>query len=461
MRGVLVEARGQADAIGKRDAHHRHRRRRGTRGATSWARPDSRRAVQAGKGQIVRGFRIEREQERAGERIELVHGLGRARVTRGREARASSDDTIGVRRSRARLVLSSLSYRALGSVSALLARRRWRDARSRRSRSRRIRAASYAQRADVRAFAAEVAAPTGLPHRAGRALARAARSSSRRSSRRWTGRCCVPPKWYEYAPPLAGARARGRRRRVLARATRQRSRARKPNTACPPKSSSRSWASKRSTAATRVSIACSTRWPRSPSITRAARRSFAASCANTCCSRTSRAGRRSCPPARSPARWACRSSCPAAIASTRSISTATASIDLWHDNADVIGSVANYLARHDWLRGQPVLLPARIAPEARDAALRRLDGGISERRAAVRLAGRRRRRRRRAVRPRRRSGRPAAAGGAAGEWRSARELLDRVSQFLRDHALQQEPPLRRRRVRAGASDQACARRATR
>jgi len=55
-------------------------------------------------------------------------------------------------------------------------------------------------------------------------------------------------------------------------------------------------------------------------------------------------------------------------------------IDLWHDNADVIGSVANYLARHDWLRGQPVLLPAHIAPDQRDAALRRLDGGISERR---------------------------------------------------------------------------------
>ncbi len=55
-------------------------------------------------------------------------------------------------------------------------------------------------------------------------------------------------------------------------------------------------------------------------------------------------------------------------------------IDLWHDTADVIGSVANYLARHDWLRDQPVLLPARIDPEARDAALRRLDGGISERR---------------------------------------------------------------------------------
>ena len=55
-------------------------------------------------------------------------------------------------------------------------------------------------------------------------------------------------------------------------------------------------------------------------------------------------------------------------------------IDLWHDTSDVIGSVANYLARHDWLSGQPVLMSARIDPESRDAALRRLDGGISERR---------------------------------------------------------------------------------
>jgi membrane-bound lytic murein transglycosylase B len=54
--------------------------------------------------------------------------------------------------------------------------------------------------------------------------------------------------------------------------------------------------------------------------------------------------------------------------------------DLWRSNADVVGSIANYLARHDWQRGQPVLLPAAIAPDAREGALRRLDGGISERR---------------------------------------------------------------------------------
>lgn len=54
--------------------------------------------------------------------------------------------------------------------------------------------------------------------------------------------------------------------------------------------------------------------------------------------------------------------------------------DLWRSQADVIGSVANYFVRHDWQPGQPVVLPAVVAPGARDAVLRRLDGGISERR---------------------------------------------------------------------------------
>jgi len=56
-------------------------------------------------------------------------------------------------------------------------------------------------------------------------------------------------------------------------------------------------------------------------------------------------------------------------------------IDLWHDDDDAIGSVANYLARHDWLRGQPILAPAEIEDAHRDDVDRKLDGGISERRA--------------------------------------------------------------------------------
>jgi membrane-bound lytic murein transglycosylase B len=55
-------------------------------------------------------------------------------------------------------------------------------------------------------------------------------------------------------------------------------------------------------------------------------------------------------------------------------------VDLWNSGPDVVGSVANYLARHDWQRDQPVLLPAIVDAEQRDGVLRRLDGGISERR---------------------------------------------------------------------------------
>jgi membrane-bound lytic murein transglycosylase B len=56
-------------------------------------------------------------------------------------------------------------------------------------------------------------------------------------------------------------------------------------------------------------------------------------------------------------------------------------VDLWSSADDVIGSVAHFLSRHDWRAGQPVLLPVAIAQSQRDAVLRRLDGGLSERRA--------------------------------------------------------------------------------
>ncbi|MGA8032731.1 MAG: lytic murein transglycosylase B [Casimicrobiaceae bacterium] len=55
-------------------------------------------------------------------------------------------------------------------------------------------------------------------------------------------------------------------------------------------------------------------------------------------------------------------------------------IDLWNSGDDVVGSVANYLARHDWIRGEPVWSKATVTPSQRDTALARLDGGISERR---------------------------------------------------------------------------------
>lgn len=55
--------------------------------------------------------------------------------------------------------------------------------------------------------------------------------------------------------------------------------------------------------------------------------------------------------------------------------------DLWGSADDAIGSVANFLVRHDWQRDQPVLIPASIDNDKRDAVLRHLDGGMSERRA--------------------------------------------------------------------------------
>jgi membrane-bound lytic murein transglycosylase B len=55
-------------------------------------------------------------------------------------------------------------------------------------------------------------------------------------------------------------------------------------------------------------------------------------------------------------------------------------IDLSDEPADAIGSVGNYLARHDWRPGAPVLAVARIDPSASEVVLRTLDGGVSERR---------------------------------------------------------------------------------
>jgi membrane-bound lytic murein transglycosylase B len=55
-------------------------------------------------------------------------------------------------------------------------------------------------------------------------------------------------------------------------------------------------------------------------------------------------------------------------------------VDLWRSEQDAIGSVANYLSRHDWIRGQPIALPAFIGDAGRDAALQRIDGNLSERR---------------------------------------------------------------------------------
>ena len=55
-------------------------------------------------------------------------------------------------------------------------------------------------------------------------------------------------------------------------------------------------------------------------------------------------------------------------------------VDLDASAADAIGSVARFLARHGWQAGQPVMTPARIEAADPDAITGKLDGGIGERR---------------------------------------------------------------------------------
>lgn len=43
--------------------------------------------------------------------------------------------------------------------------------------------------------------------------------------------------------------------------------------------------------------------------------------------------------------------------------------DIWHDNADTIASIANYLAKHNWQPGQAIAFPVKAEGEAYKAAL--------------------------------------------------------------------------------------------
>lgn len=43
--------------------------------------------------------------------------------------------------------------------------------------------------------------------------------------------------------------------------------------------------------------------------------------------------------------------------------------DIWENRADAIGSVANYLARHGWRRGEPVMMPVDPPAETEDVSV--------------------------------------------------------------------------------------------
>ena len=62
-------------------------------------------------------------------------------------------------------------------------------------------------------------------------------------------------------------------------------------------------------------------------------------------------------------------------------------IDLANDPDDAIGSVANYLARHGWQPGQPVMEPVRVEGERAEAVLALFDGGVTSRRSVADWVG--------------------------------------------------------------------------
>jgi hypothetical protein len=81
MFGILVEAGGDADSIGKAKAHRRHRRRRRRRNEK---RCDAQfgRGIEARERCLVRGLGIEREQQRSAQGVEHRRRAPAARSSR-------------------------------------------------------------------------------------------------------------------------------------------------------------------------------------------------------------------------------------------------------------------------------------------------------------------------------------------------------------------------------------------
>ena len=430
------------------------RQRAARRAAQGRAAP---RASRPANASVVRGLGIEREQQRA-ERTDRACTCDGARCACGDAARdAQRDDTI-------RALVASRACRAHSLVVARLPclrcsrrRRRQRRAKPQAEAGSRMPRTSYAARADVRAFAAEVAARQRLRHARRRALARRGELPAEDRRARWTGRCSSRRSG-------SSTRRRSCRRSASTAAsrsgatTRPRSRARESDVRrARRRSSSRSSASRRSTAATpgsyRVIDALATLafdYPRRAPFFRGELQ------ASSCCSRASRASRRSTPKGSFAGAMGMPQFMPGSYRRFAVDFDGDGHIDLWREQRRR-DRQRRELPRAPRLAARPAGAAARGAstPEARDARAAAARRRHQRTASAGGVAARRRRpARAAAVGLPRRSRRPAAARGSAGERRGRASLLDRVSQLLRDHALQQEPALRGGGVGARASDQA-------
>ena len=263
--------------LGNCEPHRRDRRRRRAR-RERLHDPEARRDVEARERHVVRGLGIEREEQRAEERVDHCAAArstqrgDRATAPPSRSDRASGAMIPFARRihpadpvSR-RLRLAPCARSASLALASPAPARPPADAKP----------AGYAAREDVRAFIDEMAAEHGFDRAA---LARTfGQARYQRAIVAAMDRPLLePPKWHDYARSfLAPERVAAGVAYWSAHAGRSRARRGALRRAAR-RSSSRSSASRRSTAGMPATTACSTRWRRSPSTIRAAPRSFAAS----------------------------------------------------------------------------------------------------------------------------------------------------------------------------------------
>ena len=226
----------------------------------------------------------------------------------------------------------------------------------------------------------------------------------RESSRRCRARSLAPPKWYDYAPQFLNPERIEGGRRVLAAQRRRRLRAPRREYSIPAEVIVAIIGVEtfygRNMGVFRVFDALTTLafdYPRRADF-------FASELKQFLRSRAIKASRRWCQGVVRGRARACRNSCRAAIATYAVDYDGDGRIDLSADPADAIGSVANFLARHDWQPGRRCCCQARVDRGGRAKRVLRTPRRRHQRAAAARrLDARRRRRLRRAGRSRRRS----------------------------------------------------------